>query len=78
VENKFQSLERVHNKLEEMKVESSNKAKTINLSYNGPLLEFSNVSMRYPGSRITILQSISFQVYPKQRVGIIGRYIIII
>jgi ABC-type multidrug transport system fused ATPase/permease subunit len=74
VENKFQSLERVHDKIEEIQLEDSGLSITQpKYNYDGPLLEFKNVSMRYPKTNSNVLTNISFQLYQKQKIGIIGR-----
>jgi ABC-type multidrug transport system fused ATPase/permease subunit len=56
-----------------METDSTNAVNKPNITYNGPLLEFRSVSMKYPGSRENVIQDISFQIYSRQKVGIIGR-----
>ncbi|XP_060080880.1 ATP-binding cassette sub-family C member 5-like isoform X2 [Ylistrum balloti] len=73
-ESRFTSIERIHEY--ESKIEVEDDSASVNPDANWPQdghLVFSNVMMRYRKDMDPILRNISFDIKPKQKVGIVGR-----
>ena len=77
VEHKFTAIQRIRHNMISMKEEDFNNLKKGFNYKSNKILEINNVSMKYEDESINVLKNIKLLVKKGQKVGLIGRFILI-